>query len=89
MCIICTCIRQILTTTTAAAHRKYKFVRDWLPAMTEADSMRLNKILALVAPLLLLILLSIIPPIFGVLTRCEGSLCMPICLSSQASHMYI
>ena len=56
--------------------RKYKFVRDWLPAMTEADSMRLNKILALVAPLLLLILLSIIPPIFGVLTRCAHSSCV-------------
>ena len=50
-------------------HRKYKFVRDWLPILSEADSMRLNKILALVAPLLLLILLSVIPPIFGVLTR--------------------
>lgn len=53
--------------------RKYKFVRDWLPALSEADSMRLNKILTLVAPLLLLILLSIITPIFGVLTRCVRS----------------
>ena len=48
-------------------------MRDWLPALSEADSMRLNKILTLVAPLLLLILLSIITPIFGVLTRCVRS----------------
>lgn len=61
--------RSTLTTTHPLPHRKYKFVRDWLPILSEADSMRLNKILALVAPLLLLILLSVIPPIFGVLTR--------------------
>lgn len=47
--------------------RKFPALNDWLPRSDE-DNRWINAVLALVAPLLLLILLSIIPPIFGLLT---------------------
>ncbi len=48
--------------------KKFPPLNDWLPTSDE-DNRWINAVLALIAPLLLLILLSIIPPIFGVLTR--------------------
>lgn len=48
--------------------RKFPGLKKWLPTSDE-ENRWINAVLALIAPLLLLILLSIIPPIFGVLTR--------------------